>query len=377
MKTLEIKIITLIVILQSFMTFPDARAQTGMNDISFSIENVRVTLAVPRRLEFDIYVKGNNNATYLNNCVLRMFYDDMVLGTWIAQTNKIYSATVGAEFTGYALSVYDAHPGKATLLGIALTKSPGGVRTQITTNWKQLVHLSILVTTCKPAVDLNLAQSFREDIDLNVDKYITYTSTNNAPAETSMFYDYISMNDVFSPTNTLFLCRNFADGYNNSGHPMYSQNIVTCSDGGSTIIKAGAIVVMQGKESVKLSPGFHAESGSIFAAKVGALREGTLDCYGPISSAAPQEALEGITKLAEIYPNPATTGEVFFTENFKQGDESAVAYFLDSNGTTVAQFKVTPGSGYSAKVGHMKSGLYLVQLVFNKRTTTFRLMINN
>ncbi len=206
--TINKKALLLLVFQLSVISF--AYAQPIVAEISFSIENTKVSGASPQYLEFDIYAKSNTNETYLDNAVFRLFYDEEVFGPNIALNQKI-TITRGSAFNypTYRLPAsYDVSwplEGNGVtyqynnLLGVSLTMdelNPGTInRVRITTSPIQLLHLKIAITKLKPTTVLNFAE-YTDNIGADYSRYLYYSISANAAPFDAYVYDKAHFNDA-------------------------------------------------------------------------------------------------------------------------------------------------------------------------------------
>ena len=190
---------------------PPIAAQTGVNTISFTVENISVTGSSPRYLEFDIYARGNNNRTYFDNAVFRLRYDPFVFGPLVEGNGKV-SATRGPAFDNdtYKLpQVYDVDwefdwsnttHRRNDLLGIALSMDDvnrGLInRTLITTTPQQLLHLKLEIGQYQPTTTLDFLEYDKEPVDFNPAKHGYYTTSPDAIAFDTRVYNRVSYTDA-------------------------------------------------------------------------------------------------------------------------------------------------------------------------------------
>lgn len=62
---------------------------TNVTKLTYTIENEHITGTSPKYLEFDIYLKADDNTSFLDNAMARLEYDTNAFGTYIQGNSKI------------------------------------------------------------------------------------------------------------------------------------------------------------------------------------------------------------------------------------------------------------------------------------------------
>ena len=173
-------------------------SQVTASDVTLQIINGVITGTSPKYYEFDVNIKSNNSSSYLENIPVWITYNTAVFGTSVVATSSVI-VTNGTSFNNVNYSPANTSIADnssntfAFALGTDFTLSNPN-RVNITTTYKQLAHVKMLITGCgNVTVDLSNASTAINSA--------YYTPTINGSFSTALNYTALNYNG--SLTNSI------------------------------------------------------------------------------------------------------------------------------------------------------------------------------
>lgn len=162
-----------------------AKNNRDYQEIYFEIYNQEIN---QQYFEFDIYVKGSSNSTYLDNAAFAIEYNTTPFGTNVAQNNNIeiirYNDFNTSSYIDPNDGVYDDNQNTLRFAISTNYEENNLNRVQINSDFDKLVHIKIKLINCK-----NSAQLLFSDI-ASISNVALYTTDPNADFFTNDLFNY-------------------------------------------------------------------------------------------------------------------------------------------------------------------------------------------
>jgi hypothetical protein len=129
-------------------------------DLIFSLANPQTTGTSPKYFEFDIYVSGSDNSTYLEDMQLRFNYNTAAFGTKISLNNKLTLTNLGsfADTLNYGNNFQTDHAPYNSVVSVGLSANYNYNSynlTNITTSPQPLMHAKIEIANCNVPANIS------------------------------------------------------------------------------------------------------------------------------------------------------------------------------------------------------------------------------
>jgi hypothetical protein len=149
-------------------------------DVIFSLANPQTTGTSPKYFEFDIYVSGSDNSTYLEDMQLRFNYNTAAFGTKISFNNKLTLTNLGsfADTLNYGNNFQTDHSPFNSVASIGLSANymySSYYLTNITPTPQPLMHAKIEIANCNVPANITIyyPDSIRTACDYATSSYQT------------------------------------------------------------------------------------------------------------------------------------------------------------------------------------------------------------
>lgn len=187
--------------IQRYLTLQNSANKTTQvlaSDVTLQIANGVITGTSPKYFEFDVNIKSNNSSSFLENMPIWITYNTAVFGTSVVATSSVI-VTNGTSFNNINYSPANSYITDnssntfAFVVGTDFALS-NPTRVNITTTYKQLAHVKMLITGCgNVTVDLSNASTAINSA--------YYTPTINGSFSTALNYTALNYNG--SLTNSI------------------------------------------------------------------------------------------------------------------------------------------------------------------------------